>query len=183
MVQFGRLLWKGLVIAQKWFMIIAGTIVAVLVLVEVILRYVFGSPLFGVEEMVCLIAVWLYFIGAAYGAFERSHIKAELIHVWIKSPRKLAFIKAVAALITLGLACVMVSWSYPYLLWGIKRGETSQALLLPMVYSQSAIFVGSVLMCLYFLTELIDHILTFLGKNPVFEGIVETETDPLAGLE
>jgi TRAP-type C4-dicarboxylate transport system permease small subunit len=165
MRKIGLIVWNGLLNGQKLFMIVAGSIVTVLVFVEVMLRYVFGSPLFGVEEMVCLIAMWLYFIGASYGAYDRTHIKAELIHLWFKTQRSKAVVNSFSSLITLTLSLIMIKWSYPYLIWGIKKGETSQALLLPMVLSQSAIFFGAVLMSLYFLVEFVDHILETLGKD------------------
>ena len=160
---------------QKWFMIVAGFSVTVLVFIEVLLRYVFGSPLFGVEELVCLIAMWLYFIGASYGAYERSHIKAELVHLWFKTPRSHALVNSLSSFITFVLCIIMIKWSYPYFIWGIKKGETSQALLLPMVLSQSAVFFGSILMSLYFLVELVDHILESLGKVAVFKEPSEEE--------
>ncbi len=154
---------------------VAGCIVTVLVFIEVLLRYVFGSPLFGVEELVCLIAMWLYFIGASYGAYERTHIKAELVHLWFKTQRSHAFINSLSSSITLILSVIMIKWSYPYFIWGIKRGETSQALLLPMVLSQSAVFFGAILMALYFLVELVDNILESLGKATVFKDLSNKE--------
>ena len=169
MKKIGLMIWNGLVSFQKWFIFIAGCAVSILVFIEVMLRYVFGSPLFGVEEMVCLIGVWLYFLGASYGAYERSHIKAELVHLFLKTPRSTAMINAISAFITLILSVVMVTWSYPYFIWGLTKGETSQALLLPMVLSQSAIFFGALLMSFYFLAELIDHILESFGKRAVFK--------------
>jgi len=169
MKKLGLIIWNGLIHLQKIFMLVAGSIITVLVFVEVVLRYVLGSPLFGVEELICLIAMWLYFIGASYGAYERSHIKAELIHIWFKKPRTYALIKAISSLITFILSIIMISWTYPYFIWGITKGETSQALLIPMVLSQSAIFVGAILMSLYFLTELVDYIFQSLGKNTIFE--------------
>jgi TRAP-type C4-dicarboxylate transport system permease small subunit len=90
MKKIGLMVWNGLLYFQKGFIIIAGCVVVVLIFIEVMLRYVFGSPLFGVEELVTLIAMWLYFLGASYGAYERSHIKAELVHLWFKTPRSLA---------------------------------------------------------------------------------------------
>ena len=156
-------------------MLVAGLIITVLVFIEVVLRYVLGSPLFGVEELICLIAMWLYFIGATYGAYERSHIKAELIHIWFKKPRTYALIKAISSLITFILSIIMISWTYPYFIWGITKGETSQALLIPMVLSQSAIFVGAILMSLYFFAELIDYVMQSLGKNPIFEQLSKKE--------
>jgi len=168
MKKLGLIVWNGLIHLQKIFMLIAGSIITILVFIEVVLRYVLGSPLFGVEELICLIAMWLYFIGASYGAYERSHIKAELIHIWFKRPRSYALVKALSSLITCILSIIMVSWTYPYFVWGITKGETSQALLIPMVLSQSAIFVGAILMSLYFFVELIDHVMQSLGKNPIF---------------
>ena len=171
MKKIGVMIWKGLLIFQRGFIIIAGCVVAVLIFVEVMLRYVFGSPLFGVEELVTMIAMWLYFLGASYGAYERSHIKAELVHLWFKTPRSLAMVNSFASLITVILSLIMVRWSYPYFVWGIKEGETSQALLLPMVLSQSAIFFGSILMSLYFIAELTDNVLESMGKVPVFKNL------------
>jgi len=169
MKKLGLIIWNGLIYLQKIFMLVAGSIITALVFIEVVLRYVLGSPLFGVEELICLIAMWLYFIGASYGAYERSHIKAELVHIWFKKPRSHALVKAISSLITFILSIIMISWTYPYFIWGITKGETSQALLIPMVLSQSAIFVGAILMSLYFLTELIDYTLQSLGKNTIFE--------------
>ena len=75
----------------------------------------------------------------------------------------------------MALSLIMVSWSYPYFVWGIKEGETSQALLLPMVLSQSAVFFGAILMSIYFLAELVDNILESLGKAPFFKNLAEEE--------
>lgn len=175
MKKIGLFAWNGLLFVQRGFIIIAGCVVAVLIFIEVMLRYVFGSPLFGVEEMVTLIAMWLYFLGASYGAYERSHIKAELVHLWFNTPRSLALVKSVASLITVVLSLIMVSWSYPYFIWGIREGETSQALLLPMVLSQSAVFFGAILMSIYFVAELVDNILESFGKAPFFKNLAEEE--------
>lgn len=175
MKRTGLKIWNGLIHLQKIFMVVAGCAITVLVFVEVLLRYIFGSPLFGVEELICLIAMWLYFIGASYGAYERSHIKAELIHMWFKRPRSYALVRTISSFITFVLSIIMISWTYPYFIWGITKGETSQALLLPMVLSQSAIFVSAILMSLYFFVELIDYIFQSLGKTAVFEQLSNKE--------
>ncbi|MFW6055213.1 MAG: TRAP transporter small permease [Thermodesulfobacteriota bacterium] len=168
MKRFLVFLWNILLFLQKLIMVAGGCLVGTLIFVEVFLRYVLGSPLFGVEELILFTAIWLYFIGAAYGAYERTHIKAELIHLWFQSPRSRALVRSITGVITVFLAATMVKWSYPYFIWGLTRGATSQALLLPMVLCQSAIFFGSILMCLYFTTELIDNLRLSFGKNQVF---------------
>ena len=47
-----RFIWKLLVHLQRWFLIVGGCIITILVFIEVMLRYVFESPLFGIEEMI-----------------------------------------------------------------------------------------------------------------------------------
>ena len=169
MVKIFRYLWKGLIQLQRIFMLIAGCIITLLVFIEVMLRYVMGSPLFGVEELIVLIAMWLYFIGASYGAYDRSHIKAELMHTWVKSSKKIALIHSISSGITFILSLIMISWTYPFFIWSITQGGTSQALLLPMYYSQSAIFIGAILMSIYFFTEFVDYLLQIFGRKTYFE--------------
>ena len=176
MKKFLVFLWNILLFFQKLIMVAGGCLVGVLIFVEVFLRYVLGSPLFGVEELILFTAIWLYFIGAAYGAYERTHIKAELIHLWFQTPRSRAVVRSITGVITVFLAATMVKWSYPYFIWGLTRGATSQALLLPMVLCQSAIFFGSILMSLYFTTELIDNLLLSFGKNQVFAPLSEKDS-------
>lgn len=160
-----RFLWHGLVQFQRIFMLISGCVSTVLIFIEVVLRYVLGSPLFGVEELIVLIAMWMYFIGASYGAYERSHIKAELIHTLIKSPKYYNLVRIISSGITFFLSLIMIQWTYPFFIWSITKGGTSQALLLPMYYFQSAVFVGAILMSLYFFVEFLDYLLQAFGKK------------------
>lgn len=168
MKQFFLFLWNTPIFLQKVIMVVGGCVVGILIFVEVFLRYVLASPLFGVEELILFIAMWLYFMGAAYGAYERTHIKAELIHLWVHSTKSQAIIRSITGVITVFMALTMLKWSYPYFIWGLTRGATSQALLLPMVLCQSAIFFGTILMCIYFTTELIDNLLLSFGKKQFF---------------
>jgi TRAP-type C4-dicarboxylate transport system permease small subunit len=168
MKKIALIIWKIPLILQKLIMVGGGGFVGILIFVEVFLRYVLGSPLFGIEELILFIGMWLYFMGASYGAFERTHIKAELINIWCKNERSLAILRTAASIITVALSLVLVSWTYPFFIWELVRGGTSQALLLPNVLCKSAIFFGSVLMSVYFITELIDNILLCMGKRQLF---------------
>jgi len=48
MKKIGLKIWNGLIHLQRLFMVIAGVVITILVFIEVLLRYVLGSPLFGV---------------------------------------------------------------------------------------------------------------------------------------
>ena len=169
MKRFLLLFWNALIYLQRWFLIIAGCVITVLVFTEVMLRYVFSSPLFGIEELIVFIAMWLYFIGAALGAHDRSHIKADVIHIWVKSPRAMAIVHTVNSVITVTLSAIMVTWCYDYFIFGIEKRGASPALRLPLVIPQSAVFVGAILMTLYFFVELVDNFRNAISKKPTIE--------------
>jgi len=160
-------IWYGAVKLQRAVLIGCSVFITVLVFSGVLMRYVFHYPGMEVEEIATLVAFWLYFVGAIYGAYERSHIKTELIHLVLKKPRHYAVAKCAASLITLVLAGIMSYWGYTFFVWGIERWARSPVLRLPMVYAQSSIFVGAVFMSLYFLVELVDNIRQALGLTPV----------------
>ena len=162
-------LWHGAVHLQRWFLIVGGCLITILVFIEVLLRYVFESPLFGIEELIVFIAMWLYFIGASLGAYDRTHIKADVIHVWVKSARGMAIIHTINSVITVTLSTIMAFWGYDYFIFGIQRGGESPALRLPLVLPQSAVFIGAILMAIYFFVELVDNFRNAISKEPTLK--------------
>jgi len=125
---------------------------------EVIARYVIGKGFFAIEDFIGYTAVWLYFIGAAVATHERTQIKAEIVSMIFKGPRTLNIIKAVVAAISVIVAAIMTQWSYKFIAWSISMNERTPVYQVPFVYFEAALLVGSFLMVIYFLMELIDHI-------------------------
>ena len=159
--------WTALLHIQKGILIASATSLIILLTGEVIMRYVIHYPGMEVEEIATLLAFWLYFMGAAYGTYDRSHIKADVTYLIFKNPRKLAIARASAVAIALVLAGIMLVWGYDYFVWGITKGERSRILFMPMVLSQSSLFFGAILMFLYFAAELADRVCQVLGKDPI----------------
>jgi len=174
-------LWKFLEYAQKGIMILSSMTILTLVLVQVVLRYIFVMPLMGVEEIATMVGFWLYFMGASWGTAERIHIKADLMQVIIKDPKKLIWFKVFISALSVALSGMMVYWGWGYFQWGITRWQLSSTLMIPMVYSQSSVFVGAILMFFYFIIELVDHFLQATGKKPL--DFIEEEETPKRGSE
>ena len=169
MKKIAWIIWRALANGQ-WLLIFAICFFLILFLTsEVIMRYLIHYPGMEVEEIATLIAFWFYFIGAAYGAFDRSHIKAEMLHLFFKNPRRIAAGRAISTFIALCLCGLMVYWGLMYFIWGITKHERSRVLMIPMVFSQASIFISAVLMFFYFLAELIDRIYQSLGRTPIFK--------------
>lgn len=90
-------------------------------LAEVITRYFFGTSLFGLEQHVGYTAVWIYFLGSAYGAYERSHIKAEFTRILFKSHRKFYISKVASGIVAFAMCIVFTDSDAGLLLVGGDR--------------------------------------------------------------
>lgn len=156
---------KFIVNLQKVFLFCLMSILSLGMLAQIITRYIFNSSFFGLEQFIGYSAVWLYFIGAAYGSYERSHIKAEFINILIKSQRQQQGIRAFAALVSSVMAAIFTKWSWQFCAESIAIGETTPSYGVPMIYFQAALLVGGVLMTLYFSIEAIDHLCQLLKKD------------------
>ncbi len=162
-------MWSGLVNAQQAFLIGVSCFLIIFITAEVFMRYVIHYPGMEVEELATMIAFWFYFIGAAYGTFDRSHIKAEMLHLFFKNPRRVAAGRAVSTFIAFCLSGLMAYWGLLYFIWGITKHEKSRVLMIPMVFSQVSLFLGALLMFFYFLAELVDRICEARGRAPIFK--------------
>ncbi len=150
--------------------IIAITIMAsCTMLLQVIARYVFEIAISGLDEITGHTAVWLYMMGAAYGSFDRSQIKAEMAHLVVKNERILNLVRAFATLIGVVVAGYMISWSYEYIQWSLKKHEMTPTLRLPTVIFQVSILIGAVLMVYFFIREAIDYLRKAFSSEPVSE--------------
>jgi TRAP-type C4-dicarboxylate transport system permease small subunit len=166
-----RTVWVLLLKLLRIIMLIGISVSTSAVMAEVIMRYVFKSSIIGIEELAAYFAFWVYFIGASYGSYERSHIKAELTHLIFKNPRHYAKSRAVTSIISFTLALYAIPWAYKYVEWGILRHEQSRSTLFgntyPVVLFQASILFGLVLMCFYFLVEAVQWLQPLIKGTPI----------------
>ena len=98
------------------------------IIYAVILRYIFKSNFYGSDEVILLFAFWLYFMGAVYGSYEDSHIKADLVNVYVKNIRVKDFISLIAQVIMIIVNIVLIIWAWDYFLWGLEKMPRSTGL-------------------------------------------------------
>ena len=155
-----------------WYILLVACIPLVLLIFsQVWMRYVFHLPLLWVEEVAVVPAFWMYMTGAAYAAFERSHIKVDIMDITIKGPRRRLLIRLIASLITLGFAMLFVQWGYEFFMWDLEHNVQTYTLRFPIVYARSSFFFAAgILGGIYFAIETIDLARQlFWGKVPLFE--------------
>lgn len=142
---------------QRGFLFALMSLLSLAMMAEIVTRYFFHTSLFGLEQFIGYTAVWLYFIGASYGSYERTHIKAEFVNVLIKTRRKRNAVRAFSAAVSTAMSVVFAKWSWDFCVESVRMKETTPTQGVPMIYFQAALLVGAVLMIVYFTWETVDY--------------------------
>lgn len=167
-------LWNGLIRFQQILLVLTSIFVVLIMCAEVLLRYVFHSDLFGIEEIVVIAAFWLYFMGSSYGVYEKSHVKADIIPQML-SQRVQAVLSIVIRLIMAVLCIVFCWWAVDMVLYSIEWMPLTTGLRIPIFISQTSILIGYALMSIYSVVYFLEELGRFLapGKESPCENRAE----------
>ncbi len=103
---------RKIVWAKRAILIICNLAIMSIVVASFLSRYLFAVDFYGAEEFLLIFAFWLYFIGAAYGSYERSHIEADFISAWLGDTpvtRALSYVRDIIEIVVL---IVLTYWSF-----------------------------------------------------------------------
>lgn len=154
-------IWKFLVQLQRWLVIASSIFVMLIMCVEVLLRYVFKSDLYGIEEIVVIAAFWLYLIGSSYGVYDKSHVKADLIPQML-SKKVQVLLNVIVRLIMFVLCCLFTFWAIGMIGHSLKYMPRTTGLGIPIAISQFSVLLGYFLMAFYSIIYFLEDLFTFL---------------------
>lgn len=157
---------------MRHLMVLAAVPLVLLIFAQVWLRYVFQLPLLWVEEVAVVPAFWMYMTGAAYAAYDRSHIRVGVVDIAIKNARRRLTVKFIASVITLCLAMLFLVWGFNFFVQDLQFGPRTATLRFPLIYARSSFFLSAgILGGLYFVVETIDLARQlFWHKPPLITG-------------
>ena len=160
-------LWDGLLWVQRTLLFITAFFILLIIAVNVAMRYIFVIDFYGMEDIVLIAAWWCYFLGASYATYQRSHLSAEIVSIYVKNEAVKAVIKLFVSVATACLGGVFAYWGYIQLSWALSSRGTTTVLQLPLIIPQSAIILGFFLIAFYSLVNLINDVREFhvLRKN------------------
>lgn len=151
---------NALVATARWVEIVVDVLsraavvaMTVLVLVQVVLRYVFSVPLVWVEEMTIFLMIWMAFMGAALGVRRGSHIAMTILVD--RLPARVARALFVASTIAIIAFCMVVAWQGVRLALSVA-GQRSAALGLPMTVPYLIVPLGALLIILLACANIVD---------------------------
>lgn len=149
---------KALIPAFSAITVVCSLLLSLVISAAAFTRYIIGGDLYGFEEWVKLFAFWLYFMGGAYGAFNDTHVSADIVDAYIKEgtfKRSVIFLRN---FITTAISLLFTWYGYDFFMFGfmgplgtgvaIPRTTVWQ---IPLWTSYLAIFLGLIFMSYYFL--------------------------------
>lgn len=138
--------------------VVIGLSVAIMLFVGIVSRSVFGSPIFGLEEIMLLGIMWFYMLGASLASRERSHLSADFVKVMSNNPKVWRAAAILSTGISLLVAILFSTWAWDLFSWGVEKGQSTPVFNIPWWVSQSSLFVASVLFVIYLTRDLYNEI-------------------------
>ncbi|MEW5721639.1 MAG: TRAP transporter small permease subunit [Thermodesulfobacteriota bacterium] len=143
--------------------ILGGATICLTVVLEVVLRYIFKAPLFGLEEFSRTIAIWVYFLGAIFGTKYDGHVQGDVAARLFPTPRSSALVKVVVWTLSLAACCLFLYHASTYSLWLYETGERTTGLWWPRITSVGSMAFGAVFMTLYSLVNVFKYLAATLA--------------------
>jgi len=133
-------------------------VVAIGQFVQVVTRYVLQVPVMGLEETMLYPTLWLYILGAVNASRENTHIRANVLEIFIKTARGHTILAIVGEVISLVVGLWLLSWAWDYTRYAWRVWRESPTLYIPTFYSDIALVAGLALMMIYTAWHLWRHL-------------------------
>lgn len=133
-------------------------IVALGQFVQVITRYVLQIPVMGLEETMLYPTLWLYILGSVNASRENTHIRANVLEIFLKTPRAHTILAIIGEVVSLIVGLWLLTWAWDFTRYSIRTWRESPTLYIPTFYSDVALVVGLGLMMLFTALHLVRHI-------------------------
>ena len=134
--------------------------------VQVITRYVLQIPVMGLEESMAYPALWLYILGSVNASRENTHIRANVLEIFLKTERAHIVLAIISEAISLVVGLWLMSWAWDFTRYAWRVWKESPTLYIPTFYSDVALMVGLCLMMIYTAYHLVRHINDLRNCDP-----------------
>jgi TRAP-type C4-dicarboxylate transport system permease small subunit len=129
------------------------------------MRYFLKIDFFGLEEFVLISACILYFIGAAQGSFERSHLNADFMETFMAGKGKLGPFLLVQKTAELLMSYVFVYWGVLMIQWCIKGWPVTPVWHIPFLIPEVIVSLSFLFMAIYTTAHYILLVKAFLASR------------------
>lgn len=157
----------------RGLMALGLAVVLVGLIFQMLSRYVLGSALFGIEEIVTISAFWAFFLGLSYGARKQNLISGEIMTSFTSDPTILHGVDIAARLLSLISAGIFCLWSIEMVEWTATSGGKTPIFGFSLLVYQLPVLFGFAMCVIYFVMQLVQLILSPIRYKP----LVSDETE------
>lgn len=173
--------WNGLHKFLRFGLILSASMVTLITFAAVIFREL-NVNFLGYEEVLIICAFWLYMLGTAYGSYEDSHIKADVIVVMMPEGLAKSLIALARNTLTLVLGIIFLIWAFQLFQWTIIMETKTPVWRIPVTISQSSLLFGLTVASFYNAVYLYDEIKLFIGKHITKKIALDSSSNDLKGV-
>ncbi|WP_417584578.1 TRAP transporter small permease [Nitrincola sp.] len=130
---------------EKWLLIALSASLGLLLIAQVVLRYLFDAPLFWAEEVAVQMLVAMSFVGVSYLIHQQQLVSIDFIYLMLKKPlrRLVQNLFQLVALVTL----IFFAWlTYQWVSAPLTQIELSPTTQLPRWYNYSVLLIAFITM-------------------------------------
>jgi len=154
---------------EKGFIIFSAAIISFMMLlttVDVVLRYIFNSPLPGVYTLCEMLMVGAVFPAAAYVQQIRGHVRVDILIDRLKGSLRNTF--EIATLLLAFVSFAIMFWQAGKLAWSAwVTGDHDMGLIeYPFWPPKTVMTIGIALLCLRFITDMKNHLAALRRESP-----------------
>lgn len=146
--------------AVRSLLVILMTVIVLDVLLQVISRYLFKSPLGFTDELAGYLLIWIGLLGAAYATGARQHLSIDLISQKFSTQQKKYHEIIISILVAVFAICVLVVGGAWLVYTSFLFGQISAAMGLPLGYVYLVVPISGVLIIYYLIDNTIIYINT-----------------------
>lgn len=143
------MLLQKLEFSKRFILVVCNFSLMIIVVASFLSRYLFSVDFYGVEEILLILAFWLYFIGAAFGSYEKSHIEADFVQSIFGDNFITSLIAYLRDIIEVIVLIVLTYWSFLLIQFDLERWPISPGWKIPLLVPHSAIAFGFILMSIH----------------------------------
>jgi len=155
--------------AERWAMMVFYTFCCVVIVQEVVRRFVLNYSSAWGEEAARYAFIYLGWIGAAYAVRERAHIRFDVVLQRV-GPRGRAGLYMFAEVATIAFACIAFYWSMHTIRQLLDFGGTTPVLRVNKAWFEAAVPIGFALVILRSVQNLVRDARDLAAGRPVFAG-------------
>lgn len=141
----------------SFLIVFGGILMTLTVVLQVLLRYVFKLPLFGLEEFSRLVAIWIYFIGAVFSTREDNHVQGGVADNYITNKQARMWLRCFVWILSLITCLLFLFHSGKYSWWIYGTGERTTGLWWPRIISVGSMSFGAFFMTVYSLANAVKY--------------------------